>query len=404
MSRTTRSLARPRATRLLPLLIAAPFALAACGGGEPTTADQGEAADQSLADAEPDPLDSLSTEELLARAQEEGQVVVYSFTSRIANVEAAFEEAYPGVDLVASDISSTEQIARIQAESQAEAGGADVAYLSDGPVVLESLVADGLLTSYVPPRVADALPEEMQSPLLAQRLTTKVLMFNEEANPEGAPVSNLWELTQPEWAGRVVMVDPAVRGDYLDLATEAALQSEALDAAYTDLTGEELALDDGVPDAGSQWLADLYANDVVLVDDTDTVNAAVGATGQEDPPVGFTSYSDRRDNEDEGWALQVANEVEPASGIVFPAYLGLVEGGQNPAAARLLVDFLMGDDTETGGPAYEPFYVAGDYPVRTDMSAPEDAVSLEELGAWMVDPEQTITRRAEVGDFLLTLD
>ncbi|MBA2696863.1 MAG: ABC transporter substrate-binding protein, partial [Actinobacteria bacterium] len=197
---------------------------------------------------------------------------------------------------------------------------------------------------------------------------------------------------------------PAVRGDYLDLMTEIVLQSEAMDAAYTELTGEELTLDEGVPDAGSQWIADLFANDVVLVDDTDNVNAAIGQTGQDNPPVGFTSYSDRRDNEDEGWALQVADGVLPASGIVFPAYVGLVEGGANPAAARLLIDFMMGDDSPSGGPAYEPFYVAGDYPVRTDMDAPQDAVSLEELGAWSLDPAQTVTRRAEVGDYMLTLD
>ena len=381
---------------LLPLLIALPLALAACGGGTPE-------GPEPTTDATTDSLDSASHEELVTQAEQEGQVVVYSFTSRIASVEEAFEAAYPGIDLVASDISSTEQITRITAEAQAGAGGADVAYLSDGPVVLESLVEPGLLTAYVPDRLAATVPAEFASPMLAQRLTTKVLMYNEEAHPAGSPVANLWELTQPEWHGRVVMVDPLVRGDYLDLMTEVVLQSEAMAQAYADLTGSELVLDDGVPDAGSQWIADLYANGVVLVDDTDNVNAAVGAVGQDSPPVGITSYSDRRDNEDEGWALQVATGVTPANGIVFPAYVGLVADAEHPAAARLFIDFLMGDDTETGGEAYEPFYVAGDYPVRTDMTAPEGAVSLEELGAWSLDPTATISIRAQVADFLLTL-
>ncbi|HEU4849259.1 MAG TPA: hypothetical protein VFS93_02495, partial [Terrimesophilobacter sp.] len=64
-----------------------------------------------------DDLDGLSLEELKAQALEEGSVVVYSFTSRIAAIEAAFEAEYPGIDLIGHDISATEQVARLKAES-----------------------------------------------------------------------------------------------------------------------------------------------------------------------------------------------------------------------------------------------------------------------------------------------
>ena len=59
-------------------------------------------------------LDSLSPDELLAQAKQEGTVTVYSFTSRIAKVEKAFEAAYPGIDMVGFDMSSTEMIARLK--------------------------------------------------------------------------------------------------------------------------------------------------------------------------------------------------------------------------------------------------------------------------------------------------
>ncbi|GIG35613.1 ABC transporter substrate-binding protein [Cellulomonas pakistanensis] len=380
--------ARPAALAAVPLLLA----LTACGSG-----DAAAGADEQV------DWDALTHEELVERAEAEGEVAVYAFTSRIATVEEAFEAEYPGIDVVASDISSTELITRLASEHAAGSATADVAYVSDAPVVVTELLADGVLTPYVPPRVADALPEEHRSPLVANRLSTKVLMYNEEAYPDGSPVANLWELTEPAWAGKVVLVDPNVRGDYLDLATEMSLRADEMAAAYEEHAGEELVLDEGVQDAGLQFLADLYANDAVLVDDTDTVNAAVGATGQAEPPVGFTSYSDRRDNEDEGWALQVAHGVAPSPGIVFPAYLGVTAGAENPAAARLLVDFMMGDDSETGGAAYEPFYVAGDYPTRTDVVAPEGAVGLDELGAWPIDPEASAERRGDVADFLLTV-
>lgn len=346
---------------------------------------------------------ALSHDELVARAQEEGTVSVYAFTSRIASIEESFESAYPGIDVVATDISSTELITRLASEHRAGSATADLAYVSDAPVVVTELLDDGVLLPYVPARVTDSLADEFRDPLVANRLSTKVLMYNEEAHPDGAPVENLWALTEPEWSGRVVMVDPNVRGDYLDLVTEMSLRADDMAQAYQDHFGRAIELDEGVEDAGLQFVADLYGNDAILVDDTDTVNSSIGARGQANPPVGFTTYSDRRDNEDEGWALQVAAGVAPSPGIVFPAMLGVTAGAENPAAARLLVDHMMGDDTETGGAGFEPFYVAGDYPTRSDVVAPADALTLDELGAWRIDPAASAERRAQVADFLLTI-
>ena len=347
-------------------------------------------------------LNEMGPDELLPLAQQEGTVTVYSFTSRIGKVEKAFEDAYSGIDLQGFDISSTEQIARLKAEAQAGVTNADVIYISDTPVVLTELLEAGIIAPYVPPRVADRVAEQFKSPLLAQRLSTKVLMYNEEANPDGAPVSNLWELTTDDWRGRVIMVDPLQRGDYLDLMTEIILRSDEMAATYEAQFGTSIDLD-GAANAGEKFIMDLFANDLILVGSTDDVNAAVGALGQDNPPVGFTSYSDRRDNEEEGWALQVANAVEPAPGIIFPAILALSAEPKNPAAARLVIDFLMGDESETGGPGLAPFYVAGDYVTRTDIPPHPDAVPLDDFTAWRIAPAETATIRAEVGDLILTL-
>lgn len=356
-----------------------------------------------LVSAQDSVLDGEDLEALIAAATEEGQVVVYSFTSRIFRIETAFEALYPDIDLIPFDISSTEQIARIQAEHDAGVYDLDVAYISDSPVVFGELVESGYLEAFIPPQFADRVPEAFQMPLLSNRISTKVLMYNESANPDGSPVSNLWELTLPEWNGRVVMVDPLIRGDYLDLMVEAVLQSDAMAEAYEDLFGEELVIDEGFNSAGEQWISDLFANGVILVDDTDTVNEAVGIIDQENPPVGFTSYSDRRDNEEEGWALQIANDVTPAPGIAFPALLGVADNAPHPAAARLLIHFMMGDDSETGGEGFAPFYVPGDYATRTDIVPHPDAVPLEDFNAWFIDPISTFDIRQDVADFILSL-
>lgn len=348
-------------------------------------------------------LDTQTATELLPQAKQEGKVTVYAFTSRIGRVEQAFEAAYPGIDMITFDMSSTEQIARIKSEAQAGLPGADVIYISDAPVVLTELVANNLLASYVPPRVAGVLAEQFKTPLLAQRLSTKVLMYNEEAHPDGSPVKNLWDLTKPEWSGRVIMVDPLQRGDYLDLMTEIVLKSDEMASAYEASFGKPIMLSDGNENAGQQFIAELFANDLVLVSSTDDVNKAIGAKGQQTPPIGFTSYSDRRDNEDEGWALQVANDVAPSNGIVFPALLAINPKPASPAAARLAVDFMMGDDSETGGEGFKPFYVAGDWPTRSDIMPHEEAIPLSDFKGWQISPTETAKIRAEVADFILAL-
>ncbi|WP_449396101.1 ABC transporter substrate-binding protein [Devosia riboflavina] len=348
-------------------------------------------------------LDAMTAEELLPLAQAEGTVTVYAFTSRIAAVETAFEAAYPGIDMVSHDMSSTEQITRIKAEASAGIASVDVVYISDAPVVFADLLGPGFVTPYVPPRVDALLDDSEKTPLLAQRLSTKVLMYNEEANPDGAPVSNLWELTTPDWTGRVIMVDPLQRGDYLDLMTEIVLRSDEMATAYEAEFGQPIALDDGIENAGQQFIVDLFENDLILVSSTDDVNAAIGSLGQDNPPVGFTSYSDRRDNEDEGWALQVANDVTPSNGIIFPAVLAVSSTTTHPAAARLVIDFLMGDDSETGGAGFKPFYVAGDYATRSDIVSHPDAVPLADFKAWSIDPAATAQIRQDVGDLVLSL-
>jgi iron(III) transport system substrate-binding protein len=346
-------------------------------------------------------LDTLAPADLVAKAEAEGKVVVYSFTSRIARIEKAFEAKYPKIDLVAFDINSTQQIARLKSEAAAKIGNADVAYISDLPVVFEDLVKTGILTRYVPAQFASRVPADLQQPLLANRLSTKVLMYSEQAYPNGSPVKNLWDLTKPEWKGRVVSVDPTVRGDYLDLFTEIALRGDEMAKAYEQAFGKPIKLD-GKETAGERWIKDWMANRPVFVANTDAAADAIGKLGQTNPPVGFATYSDRRDNKDRGRALQVAKGVQPSTGILFPASLGLVQGGKNPAAARLLIQFMMGDDTPNGGPGYAPFYVAGDYAARTDIASHPDATPLQQLDAWRIDPVKTITMRKKVADLILS--
>ena len=338
-------------------------------------------------------LDQMTPEALYELAKQEGMVTVFSLSSRIARVEKAFEAAYPGVDLVGIDLSSAKQVARVVAEQQAGVHAVDVLYLADAPVVLRDLLAPGRIQTYVPPRVADQIDAEFKAPLLVHRLSTKVLMYNEAAYPDGSPITNLWQLTLPDWRGKVMMVDPTQRGELLDLLTEIALHPDEMAAAYKAQFGTDLAVDSDLTGAGEQFIRNLFLNDLVLVSNSDDLNKAVGIKDATNPPVAFGTYSDRRDNEEEGWALQVANDVVPANGILFPAVLAVADKAPHPAAARLLIDFMFGDDSADGGPAFAPFNVPGDYATRTTIADDPDSVPLEGLKAWTIDTEAVAQNR-----------
>ncbi|EMS95621.1 extracellular solute-binding protein [Agrobacterium tumefaciens str. Cherry 2E-2-2] len=348
-------------------------------------------------------LDKMTPEQLLPLAQKEGSVTVFSLSSRIARVEKAFEAKYPGVDFIGLDMSSTKQIARLEAEQQAGVHAVDVLYLADTPVVFTKLLSKGAVTNYLPPRVAGQINDNNKAPLLAHRLSTKVLMYNEKAYPKGSPITNLWQLTLPEWRGKVLMVDPSQRGELLDLLTEITLHPDEMAAAYKTQFGKEIEVEAKLQGAGEQFVKDLFENDLILVPNSDVLNKSVGDVNAKAPPVAFGTYSDRRDNKKEGWALQIANDVEPANGILFPAVLALANKAPHPAAARLAIDFMFGDDSPTGGAAYEPFDVPGDYATRETIRDNPDSVKLEELEAWTINPEKTAAARNRVADLIITL-
>lgn len=349
-------------------------------------------------------LDRMSVEELLPLAQKEGEVTVYSFTSRIFKVEDLFEQTYPGVDMIPVDMGSADQILRLKAEAAAGIANADVVYLASTPEVLTELLETGIVSTYIPPRLKDRIPDRYKKPLLGARLSTKVLMYNVEAYPDGSPVGNLWQLTTDEWSGRVVIVDPLQSGEYLDLMTEFVLRSDEMAKAYRAQFGKPIELNEGVKNAGEQFIIDLFDNRVVMVRSSDNVSAAVGGKGQDNPPVGFSTYSDIRDNERENWAMDLVNNAVPANGILYPAVLEITTNTTHPAAARLAIDFLMGDDSKHGGPSWAPWYVPGDYATRTDIENPTDAVPLNELNAWRLDPAATARIRQRVADLILMVE
>ncbi|WP_323006675.1 ABC transporter substrate-binding protein [Pseudorhodobacter sp.] len=348
-------------------------------------------------------LDAMSADELYEIAKTEGSVTVFSLSSRIAKIEATFEETYPGIDLIGVDLNSTKQIARLDAEQRAGIYAVDVLYLSEAPIVLRDLIPEGKVTKYVPPRIGDSVPAALQKDVLTHRLSSRALMYNEAAYPDGTPIKNLWQLTTPDWRGKVLMEDPSQRGEALDLLTEISLRNDEMAAAYEAQFGKPIIVDSDLNGAGEQFIRALFDNDLVMVNDSTQLRAAIGDIKATNPSVGWTTYSAAKDNAKEGWALQISNDTVPSAGILFPAVLVVAKDAPHPAAARLVIDYMMGDDTPSGGPGFEPFFVQGDYAARRTIADHPDAVPLEKVNLWTMDPTATGAARSRILDLIIML-
>ena len=180
----------------------------------------------------------------------------------------------------------------------------------------EELVKAGRVHPYIPPRVAGELAPEHKTPVLTQRLSTKVLMYNEAANPNGAPVKNLWELTTPAWKGRVLMVDPMQRGELLDLLVEISLHPDEMAEAYQAQFGK---VPDGLAALGYDAARLLFdAMDRAASLDGKDLAAAISATRHFPGVTGKITIDAQRNAEKDAVMLEVVDGMPKYLATISP--------------------------------------------------------------------------------------
>lgn len=338
--------------------------------------------------------------ELYELAKAEGTVTLYSISSRCTKVAEAFMTKYPGVECVPFDISTNELLEKVTREYDAGQHIADVVHIKDQDgTMYNEYVLPKVFYNYMPSDIAAHVNPDYRKTQVPLYIELTQLFYNEEANPNGAPVSNLWEITQPEWKGRVMMQNPLDNIAWGSWITGFCVGDTPaqLEAAYKDLTGEALVLSDGCENAGYEFLKRLHANSPIFTSSSDEIAESVGTRGQTNPPIGFCASSKIRKNKDNDWCLAPINLV-PTTGIPAINTLYIVEGCEHPSAAKLLVRFMMGGmDGDTSG--YKPFNTLGGWPVRDDLEPAEGSTPFNELHVSDFDPSEIYVNINTVRDF-----
>jgi len=279
-------------------------------------------------------------DQIVEAAQEEGTVTIYSTTSRVYDAAELFTEKY-GIEVDAHRLSEVELIERVRAEAEAGRQEMDVVLIEDLTTMQELLIDPGYIVNYVPPEAEANIPEEYHDPLVLGYIN-RVFGYNKEVYYE-EPLDNIWEFTDPKWAGRFMIRDPMITGEHVNFFSELIRRSDEMKASYEEFYGEPLEMTE--PNAGLEFIKRLAQNDPIVMDSDTRISEAVGTRGQEDPPLGFTYvFSKHRDAESKNLAIDYFRDIKPTLGYYYGIYIQIAGDPGSPNAAKVLADFLAGPD------------------------------------------------------------
>lgn len=377
------------------------LSLTACGGGQTPSASGASSEEMTEWEKSSQILNMDQTEaELYELAKKEGTVTLYSISSRCTKVAEAFMAKYPGVECIPFDISTNELLEKVTREYDAGQHIADVVHIKDQDgSMYNEYVLPKKFYNYLPSDIDSHIDKDLRKTQAPLYIELTQLFYNEEAYPSGSPITNIWEITQPEWQGRIMMQNPLDNISWGSWIAGFCVGDtpNKLAAAYMELTGKELQLSEGCENAGYEFLKRLHANKPIYTSSSDEIAEAVGTRGQTNPPIGFCASSKIRKNEDNDWCLAPIN-LNPTTGIPAINTLYVVEGCEHPNAAKLLIRFMMGGtDGDLSG--YEPFNTLGGWPVRDDIEPAEGSTPYAKVNVSPFDPNEIYNNINIVRDF-----
>ncbi len=277
---------------------------------------------------------------LIEAAKSEPPITVYASTGKIKTSAEAFTEKY-GIEATGSKVKGAAQIELVLREYQAGNVIGDVLISSDAAVASTELIPSGVVYSWLPPDLAEDIGPDSRDPLVVWR-DPAIWTYNSEKY-QTCPISNIWELTGPEWNRKVALSDPLNKPGYIDWFNQMEThQDKTVADAYKTQFGKPL--DTSSQSATKSWVEALAANAPLLTDSDSAAAEAIGAPGQAEPFMGLVSSAKYRDTVDGGLKMAICEDLDPFVGFANPSY-GLINAKtDSPNAAKLFLHFMMTEE------------------------------------------------------------
>ena len=342
-----------------------------------------------------DEWSDMTDEELYEMALKEDTTInVYATSSKMLKAEEPFEEMYPGLDLVVSDLDSDEVLSKAQIENETGNVTADVLQTKDvnGSVFYE-WYNQGILEPFYPRDICAHIDEgnlKYSYPLYASQA---FWYYNTEAFPDGQPINNWWQIIEKDENGnqkyRLFAKEIGQESAYLSLFASFINNADEMEKAYEDCYGEKLEytynandFDFEVPEnnAGVEYLWRFSQAKMTFIGDGDELVLAVHNSTADDPALCLASAGKIENQEESGYNIAWCTKLAPYTALLNTESLFAVAGSDSPAGARLFIRYITGGaDGESGG--LKPFTKVGNWPLRDDVEDKKNPAKLDELGA-----------------------
>ena len=298
---------------------------------------------------------SMSNEELYAKAMEEiaagGQLNFYSTTSFAEKAAANFMSDYPELagKVVYAEIDDGETYTILTSTiGSGVKDAADMALVQNGPDLKTYLLDEGLAYSYFPEAFADVVDEAYQYPAVVTFINSLFIYHNGNGSIN---LNNVWQLTEPEWNGKVFFKDPTketVNLNFLMMLTSPEW-SERLAQAYKDFYGKDFEAG-SFKNAGYAWIDGFLKN--VNYTYTSASKIATGIASGAPGNLGLFVFSKLRkvDEADRGnlSVVQFENEVNGFSGFMYPIYATVANDTECPYTCALFINYLLSEEGFAG--------------------------------------------------------
>lgn len=334
-------------------------------------------------------------EELFEEALKEDTTInVYATSSKMIKVEEGFEAAYPGLDLVVSDLKTDEVLSKAKIEHDTGNITADVLQTKDvnGNVFHEWYNQD-ILEPYYPKDICSHIDEgylKYGYPLYASQ---SMWYYNTKAFPDGQPIHSWWEIIEKNEDGtqkyRLFTKEIGQESAYLSLFASFINNADEMAQSYKDTYGKDLeytydasSFDFEVPEnnAGVEYLWRFSQAKMTFISDGDELVLAVHNSTAEDPALCLASAGKIGNRDESGYDIAWCLNLEPYTALLNLECLFIAKGTNSPAGARLFIRYVTGGaDGKSEG--MKPFKKEGNWPVRDDVEDKKNPAQLTELGA-----------------------
>ena len=392
------------------------LSLAACGGGKKSEETSSAGGDTAAAEessgstlhlgCDPetgeefygpyyDEWSDMTDEELYEQALKEDTAInVYATSSKMLKAEEPFEEMYPGLDLIVSDLDSDEVLSKAQIEHETGNVTADVLQTKDvsGSVFYE-WYNQGILEPFYPRDICAHIDEgnlKYSYPLYASQA---FWYYNTEAFPDGQPIDSWWQIIEKDENGnqrfRLYTKEIGQESAYLSLFASFINNADQMAEDYKRVYGKDLeytydasSFNFEVPEnnAGVEYLWRFTQAEMTFIGDGDELVLAVHNSTKDAPALALASAGKIENQEESGYNIAWCINLKPYNALLNTESLFAVAGSNSPAGARLFIRYITGGaDGQSGG--LKPFTKVGNWPLRDDVEDKKNPAKLSELGA-----------------------